>query len=84
MRTIYFKTTEDSLVNFDSSTTSIILSNNLPFGVEYKEECSCELTPSEISSWWGYVDTLRTENPITNFHSVWKIIENGNTYGYTN
>lgn len=84
MRTIYFKTTENTLINFDSNDSSITLSDNLPFGVGYREECSCTLSSSEIDGWWDYVDILKAENPITNFHSVWKIVESGNSYGLFN
>jgi len=84
MRTIYFKTTENTLVNFNSNNSSITLSDNLPFGVEYREECSCELPQEEINSWWDYVDILKTENSIDNFSSVWRIVEGENSYGISN
>jgi hypothetical protein len=84
MRTVYFKTTEDTLVNFTSNNTSIPLSDNLPFGVGYREECSCELPQTDINSWWDYVDILKVENPIDNFNSVWRITEGENLYGFSN
>lgn len=84
MRTIYFKTTEDTLINFNSNNSSITLSDNLPFGVGYREECSCELPQEKINDWWSYVDTLLIENPIENFETVWRIIENENLYGFSN
>ena len=84
MRTIYFKTTENTLVNFESSNTLLTLSDNLPFGVGYREECSCELPQEEIDEWWSYIDNLKIENPIDNFETVWRIIENGNSYGFSN
>ena len=84
MRTIYFKTTENSLVSFESSDTSLTLSDNLPYGIGYRDLCSCELSESQINAWWDYVDILRAENPIENFETVWRIVENENLYGFSN
>ena len=39
---------------------------------------------NELNEWWNYVDQLLIETPITNFHSVWKIVDDGITYGYEN
>lgn len=84
MRTVYFKTTENTLVSFTSNNTSIELTDSLPFGVGYREVCSCELPESQINDWWDYVDNLLQENSINNFESVWRIVENGSLYGIFN
>jgi hypothetical protein len=84
MRIVYFRTTENTLINFTSSNTSVELSDSLPFGVGYREVCSCELSESQINSWWNYVDSLLQENPTNNFESVWRIVEGGSIHGIFN
>jgi hypothetical protein len=84
MRTVYFKTTEDTFEVFESSNGSIALQEALPFGIPYRHVCSCELSPEQIDAWWNYVDELLVEHPTPNYYSVWKIVEGGIIYGYEN
>jgi hypothetical protein len=84
MRTIYFKTIDNTFEIFESNNTSIILQEALPFGIEYRHICSCELSQEQINAWWDYVDELLLEHPTPDYYSVWKIIENGVIYGYEN
>jgi hypothetical protein len=84
MRTVYFKTTEDTFEIFESNNTSITLQEALPFGITYRQICSCQLTQEQISAWWDYVDELLIEHPTSDYYSVWKIIEGDIIYGYEN
>jgi hypothetical protein len=84
MRIVYFKTTEDTFEVFESNNVSIALQEALPFGIPYRHICSCELPQEQIDAWWDYVDELLVEYPISNYYSVWKIIEGGIIYGYEN
>lgn len=84
MRQVVFKTTDNQNITFNTTHTSFVLDQEDPYGIGYRETCSSTLPQSEINDWWNYVDQLRSENPIENFHSVWKIIENGVIYGYQN
>jgi hypothetical protein len=84
MRQIEFKTTDDQIIQFNSSNSSIQLDQEQPYGVSYRGQCSSTLTEQQLNSWWGYVDELLVERPTSNFHSIWKIIDNGMIYGYNN
>jgi hypothetical protein len=84
MRQIFFKKTDNQIVEFQTNLTTFELSQEDPYGVEYREQCSSTLDINELNEWWDYVDQLRDENPITDFHSVWKIIDNDISYGYIN
>jgi len=84
MRQVEFKTTDDQIIQFNSSNSSIQLDQEQPYGVNYRGQCSSTLTEQQLNSWWDYVDELLVERPTSNFHSIWKIIDNGNLYGYEN
>jgi len=84
MRQITFKTTDGQKINFNTNFTSFGLNQEQPYGIEYRQPCSSTLTEQQLNSWWNYVDQLLIENPTSNFHSVWKIIDNGIIYGYDN
>lgn len=84
MRQIEFKTTDNQIIQFNSNNTSIQLDQEQPYGVIYRGQCSSTLTEQQLNSWWDYVDELLIETPTSNFHSVWKIIDNGIIYGYDN
>jgi hypothetical protein len=84
MRTIYFKLTDGSISMFTTNNVSIVLKQALPFGIEYRKQCSCQLSSNEINNWWNYVDELLLENPTFNFKSVWQIVENNIIYGIEN
>ncbi len=84
MRTVYFKLTDNSYDVFDTSNNSLLMQEALPFGIEYRAFCSCQLSEQQINDWWDYVDALLQEHPNPNFKSVWRIEENGNIFGYGN
>jgi hypothetical protein len=84
MRQVEFKTTDDQIIQFNSSNSSIQLDQEQPYGVNYRGQCSSTLTEQQLNSWWDYVDELLVERPTSNFHSIWKIIDNGTLYGYEN
>jgi hypothetical protein len=84
MRQVEFKTTDDQIIQFNSNNSSIQLDQEQPYGVIYRGRCSSTLTEQQLNSWWDYVDELLVERPTSNFHSIWKIIDNGTLYGYEN
>ena len=84
MRGVFFKLDDGSFVSFQTNSNQYQLEQEDPFGISYRTQCSSTLSESEINDWWNYVDLLLEENPVDNFHSVWKIVENGLTYGYEN
>jgi hypothetical protein len=84
MRQVEFKTIDNQIIQFNSNNTSIQLDQEQPYGVIYRGQCSSTLTEQQLNSWWDYVDELLIETPTSNFHSVWKIIDNGIIYGYDN
>ena len=84
MRTVYFKLIDNSYDVFDTNNNSLSLQEALPFGIEYRKSCSCQLTQEQIDEWWLYVDILLQEHPNQNFKSVWRIKENENVFGYEN
>ena len=84
MRQVEFKTIDNQIIQFNSNNTSIQLDQEQPYGVIYRGQCSSTLTEQQLNSWWNYVDQLLIETPTSNFHSVWKIIDNGIIYGYDN
>ncbi len=64
MRTVYFKTTDNTFEIFESNNTSIILQEALPFGIEYRHICSCELTQEQIDAWLNeYSDVFGIQQP---------------------
>jgi hypothetical protein len=81
---VEFKTTDDQIIQFNSNNRSIQLDQEQPYGVIYRGQCSSTLTEQQLNSWWDYVDELLVERPTSNFHSIWKIIDNNETYGYDN
>jgi hypothetical protein len=84
MRQVIFKTIDNQRINFNTSITTFVLDQEDPYGIEYRKQCSSTLSENELNEWWNYVDQLLIETPITNFHSVWKIVDDGITYGYEN
>ena len=84
MRQVEFKTTDDQIIQFNSNNSSIQLDQEQPYGVIYRGQCSSTLTEQQLNYWWDYVDELLVERPTSNFHSIWKIIDNNETYGYDN
>ena len=84
MRQVEFKTTDDQIIQFNSNNSSIQLDQEQPYGVTYRGQCSSTLTEQQLNSWWDYVDELLIERPTSDFHSIWKIIDNNETYGYDN
>jgi hypothetical protein len=84
MRQIFFKTTDNQIIEFETNLTQYELDQEDPYGVEYRVECSSTLSVTEINDWWGYVDQLLLERPTENFKSVWRIINNGTLYGLEN
>ena len=84
MRQVEFKTIDNQIIQLNSNNTSIQLDQEQPYGVIYRGQCSSTLTEQQLNSWWDYVDELLIETPTSNFHSVWKIIDNGIIYGYDN
>lgn len=84
MRQITFKTTDEQKINFNTNLTSFGLNQEQPYGIEYRKPCSSTLTEQQLNSWWNYVDQLLLENPVTNFKSVWRIINDGTLYGIEN
>lgn len=84
MRQVIFKTNDNQRITFNSNITTLALNQEQPYGVEYRKQCSSTLTQTELNNWWNYVDQLLIERPTSNFHSVWRIIDNGNLYGYEN
>lgn len=84
MRQIFFKTTDNQIIEFETNLTQYELDKEDPYGVDYRVECSSTLSVSEINEWWDYVDQLRLDHPIENFKSVWRIINNGTLYGLEN
>ena len=84
MREVTYKKINDEKITFDTNLTTFVLNQEDPYGIEYRQTCSSTLSETELNEWWDYVDQLLTETPVTNFHSVWKIVDNGITYGYEN
>jgi hypothetical protein len=84
MRQIFFKTTDNQIIEFETNLTQYELDQEDPYGVEYRVECSSTLSVAEINEWWDYVDQLLLERPTENFKSVWRIINNGTLYGLEN
>jgi hypothetical protein len=84
MRQIFFKTTDNQIIEFETNLTQYELDQEDPYGVEYRVECSSTLSVTEINEWWDYVDQLLLERPTENFKSVWRIINNGTLYGLEN
>lgn len=84
MRQVIYKTTNNEKVTFNTNLTTFVLDQEDPYGIEYRKPCSSNLSENEINEWWNYVDQLLIENPVNNFHSVWKIVEGGIIYGYIN
>lgn len=84
MRTVTFKKQNGEKVDFMTNLTSFELSQEDPFGISYRSQCSSTLSENEIEEFWDYVDSLLVENPISDFESVWKIVDNGITFGYQN
>jgi hypothetical protein len=84
MRQVTFKTNDNQITTFESDNTSLLLNEEQPYGIEYRTDCSSTLNEVDLNEWWDYVDLLLIENPEPNFHSVWRIIENGSLYGYEN
>jgi hypothetical protein len=84
MRIVTFKKQDGAEEDFVTSLTSFELGQEDPFGVSYRSQCSSTLSPSDQEEFWDYVDSLLLENPTPDFHSVWKIVDNGITFGYQN
>ena len=84
MRQVTFKTDDNQRIEFTTSLTSFVLDQEQPYGIGYRLPCSSTLTENEINGWWNYVDQLLIERPTSNFHSVWKIVDDGMIYGYEN
>jgi hypothetical protein len=84
MRQIVLKTDSNQRITFNSNLTSLELNQEQPYGVEYRKSCSSSLTSVELNNWWDYVDQLLLERPTPNYHSVWRIVDNGVIYGYEN
>jgi hypothetical protein len=84
MRQIVFKTDNNQRITFDSNNTTFELNQEQPYGVEYRKPCSSTLSESQLNDWWNYVDQLLIERPTPDFHSIWKILDNGQIYGYEN
>jgi hypothetical protein len=84
MRIVYYKLTDNSYDVFTTNSNSLLLQEALPFGIEYRKPCSCQLSSTDIDNWWNYVDILLQEHPNSNFKSIWKIEEDGNVFGYKN
>ena len=84
MRQVIFKTIDNQRINFNTSITTFVLDQEQPYGIGYRLTCTSTLSENELNEWWNYVDQLLIETPITNFHSVWKIVDDGITYGYEN
>lgn len=84
MRTVYYKLTDNTYEVFNTNNTSFPLQEALPFGIEYRKFCSCQLSQEQIDAWWNYVDILLQEHPNPIFKSVWRIEENGTIFGYEN
>jgi hypothetical protein len=84
MRKVYYKLTDNSYDVFDTNSNSLLLQESLPFGIEYRKSCSCQLTQEQINNWWNYVDILLQEHPNSNFKSIWRIEENETIFGYEN
>lgn len=84
MRQIFFKTTDNQIIEFQTSLTSFELSQEDPYGIEYRSKSSSTLNENDLNEWWDYVDQLRLEQPTTNFKSVWRIINDGILYGIEN
>jgi len=84
MRQIFLKTTDNQMVEFQTSLTSFELCQEDPYGIDYRGECSSSLTETELNEWWDYVDQLLQEYPIENFKSIWRIINDDTLYGIEN
>jgi hypothetical protein len=84
MRQIFFKTTDNQIIEFETNLTQYELDQEDPYGVDYRVECSSTLSVTEINEWWDYVDQLLLEHTTENFKSVWRIINNGTLYGLEN
>lgn len=84
MRQVTFKTDNNQLIVFSTNLTSFVLDQEQPYGIEYRKVCSSTLTEIELNDWWSYVDNLLIENPLEDFYSVWRIVDNGVLYGYEN
>lgn len=84
MRLVTFKTIDDQKISFTTNLISFGLDQEQPYGIEYRKPCSSTLTDDELNDWWNYVDELLIEEPTSNFHSVWKIVDNDIIFGYEN
>lgn len=84
MRQITFKTTDNQIINFNTNLITFNLNQEQPYGIEYRKPCSSTLSENELNSWWDYIDQLLIEYPISNFKSVWRIIDNSTLYGIEN
>jgi len=84
MRQIFFKTTDNQIIEHQTNLTSFELSQEDPYGVDYRGKCSSTLDESNLNEWWDYVDQLLLEYPVENFKCVWRIINNGTLYGLEN
>jgi hypothetical protein len=84
MRQIFFKTTDNQIIEFETNLTQYVLDQENPYGVGYKDVCSSTLNEVKLNEWWAYVDQLLLEYPVENFKSVWRIIDNGTLYGLEN
>lgn len=84
MRTVTFKKNDGEIEDFVTNLLSFQLDTEDPFGVAYRSQCSSILPQSELDEFWSYVDSLLVEHPTPDFHSVWRIVENGITFGYEN
>ncbi len=84
MRTVTFKKQNGDEEDLVTSLFTFELNQEDPFGISYRSQCSSTLSASDQEQFWDYVDSLLLENPTPDFHSVWKIVDNGITFGYQN
>ena len=84
MRQIVLKTDNNERIIFNSNLTDLELNQEQPYGITYRKSCSSSLTTVELNNWWDYVDQILLERPTPNYHSVWRIVDNGIVYGYEN
>lgn len=84
MRQVTIKTTDNQRIIYNSNLTSFVLDQKQPFGIEYRKQCSSRLNESQLNEWWDYVDTILIERPTPNFHSIWRVVNNGELYGFEN
>ena len=84
MRQIFFKTTDNQIIQHQTNLTLFVLDKEHPYGIGYRNPSSSKLSESKLNDWWNYVDELLLENTINNFYSIWRITDNGITYGFSN